>query len=133
MPRQQAGPLGRIGVVIKLLRTRADWTQGQLADAAGLTPSQISKYERMREVPTLRSVDKVLVALGVTSPFQLAAALEDAGRSEEWRRTVAAEEGSYAHGNARLQARRDEALRGLRESFEAFLKVVEETVEGTHS
>lgn len=128
MPRDETGPLERIGVVIKCLRSRAEWTQGQLADAAGLTRSQISKYERGREMPTLKNVDKILVALGVTSPFQLAAALEEAGRSEEWARAVSGRETSTGPGDALLKAQRDQALRGLRDSFETFLQVVEDTI-----
>jgi len=128
MGRDEPGPLGRIGLVIKLLRTRAGWTQGQLADAAGLTSSQISKYERGREMPTLKNVDKILVALGVRSPLQLAAALEDAGRSEEWARAAAGGEGPTCQASPVSRARREEALQGLRDSFESFLQVVEETI-----
>jgi len=128
MGRDETGPLDRIGLVIKLLRTRAGWTQGQLADAAGLTSSQISKYERGREMPTLKNVDKILVALGVRSPLQLAAALEDAGRSEEWARAAAGGESRTGQASPVSRARREEALQGLRDSFESFLQVVEETI-----
>jgi len=128
MTGDEAGPLRRIGFVIRLLRNRAGWTQGQLAEAAGLTSSQISKYERGREMPTIQSVDKILVALGVITPLELAAALEDADRSVEWVRAAPGGGRRTRQGSPESRVRREEALQGLRDSFESFLRVVEETV-----
>jgi len=79
-------------------------------------------------MPTLKNVDKILVALGVRSPLELAAALEDAGRSEEWARAAAGGESRTRQGGPVSRARREEALQGLRDSFESFLQVVEETI-----
>jgi len=44
-------------------RQRQDKTQQQLAEAAGLSKTQISKIETARQIPTLETLDRVLVGL----------------------------------------------------------------------
>jgi len=124
MAKTETGPLANISEVIRLLRTRAGWTQARLADGAGLTKAQISGYERGREMPTIQSLNKIFVALGITNPFDLAAVVQDAGRAQEWARLAA----SVGSEEGKVSAQREEALRDLQNGFLKYLRLVEAMV-----
>jgi len=128
MAEAESGPLANVGEVIRLLRARIGWTQSRLADGASLTKAQISNYERAREIPTIHSFNKILLALGVTSPFDLAAVLQDAKRSERWAQIAAGGERSAEGEEGQRSAQREEALRELQSGFLKYLRLVEATV-----
>ena len=50
---------------LKTLRERAKLNQAQLADAAGLDPNLISRYERGSSMPMLQTIEKLAASLGV--------------------------------------------------------------------
>jgi transcriptional regulator with XRE-family HTH domain len=54
-----------LGVAISVLRERKGENQRQLAEAAGVGKSQLSKYESGQELPRLDSLARLLEALGV--------------------------------------------------------------------
>lgn len=128
MATAEGGPLANIGEVIRLLRTRVAWTQSRLAEEAGVTKAQISNYERDREMPTIQSLNKILSALGVTSPFDLAAVLEDAKRSERWARFASGDEPSAGGEGWQRTVQREEALREMQNGFLKYLRLVEAMV-----
>lgn len=51
---------------IARLREARGWTEYQLAENSGLPQSTISSWYRRRIVPTVPSLEKVCVALGIT-------------------------------------------------------------------
>ncbi|HVR12024.1 MAG TPA: helix-turn-helix domain-containing protein, partial [Thermoanaerobaculia bacterium] len=55
----------KIGRAIAMWREERGVTQTRLADAAGLHRSQMSRYERARELPNLKALEKILAALEV--------------------------------------------------------------------
>jgi transcriptional regulator with XRE-family HTH domain len=59
---------------IAIARSFRGWNQGQLARASGLGPSSLSDYERGVKTPSLRSLQRIAAALGVSVAdlFQLA-------------------------------------------------------------
>jgi len=128
MAEAESGPLANIGELVRLLRTRVGWTQARLGDEAGLTKSQISNYERGREVPTIHSLNKILVALGVTDPFALAAVLQDAKRSRRLARIAAGDDQPAQDQEGQRSVQREEALRELQTGFLKYLRLVEATV-----
>ena len=52
-----------LGLALRALRELAEMSQAELARRAGLGKSQLSKYERGRELPKLESLRKILTAL----------------------------------------------------------------------
>lgn len=54
-----------LGQALRMTREHAGMTLTELARQAGLGKSQLSKYERGKEVPKLDSLAKLLEALGV--------------------------------------------------------------------
>ena len=54
---------------ISFLRWLRGWNQKELADAAGLDPSQISLYEQGKKIPSQKTLERLLSAVGV--PFVL--------------------------------------------------------------
>jgi len=128
MVKAESGPLANVSEAIRLLRARVGWTQARLADQAGLTKAQISNYERDREMPTIHSLNKILSALGVTDPFDLAAVLQDAKRSERWAQVASGGERSAGGEEGQRSVQREEALRELQTGFLKYLRLVEKTV-----
>lgn len=55
---------GDFSLALSILRISRGWSQDQLAKAAGLTNSALSEYERGRKMPELRSLRKIVTALG---------------------------------------------------------------------
>src|SRR5947209_5137277 len=49
---------------ISILRISRGWSQDQLARAAGITSSALSEYERGKKIPELKSLRKLVSALG---------------------------------------------------------------------
>jgi transcriptional regulator with XRE-family HTH domain len=54
-----------------LARRRADLTQEELAERAGLHKTDVSKMERGRMLPTAPRLRRLCVALGVSADFLL--------------------------------------------------------------
>jgi transcriptional regulator with XRE-family HTH domain len=54
-----------LGKALSLLRELRGKSQAEIARAAGVGKSQISKYEKGRELPKLDSLARILEALGV--------------------------------------------------------------------
>jgi len=78
-----SGAPGEFSLALAILRISRGWSQDQLARAAGVTNSALSEYERGKKIPELKSVRKLLKALGY--PFS---ALE---RTEDFLRELQAE------------------------------------------
>ena len=52
-----------LGRAVRGLREQHDWTQAQLADAAGMTQSAIARFEAGGTVPSLRVLERLATAL----------------------------------------------------------------------
>jgi transcriptional regulator with XRE-family HTH domain len=57
--------LEHLGPALRLLRERRFWKQKELARRAGVTRSRMSAYELGRRLPSLRTLHRLLQALGV--------------------------------------------------------------------
>jgi transcriptional regulator with XRE-family HTH domain len=62
-----AGPED-LGVAVGFLRSLRGWSQTELARAAGMDKSQISLYEQGRKVPSSRSLERLVAAVGLPFP-----------------------------------------------------------------
>lgn len=71
-----------LGLTISILRGLRRKSQAQVAREAGIGKSQLSKYERGKELPKLDSLGKILAVLGVT-PLGFFYTLDFLGRREE--------------------------------------------------
>jgi transcriptional regulator with XRE-family HTH domain len=60
----QAGMFAELGKTLRALRESKGISQAELARRAGLGKSQVSKYERGKELPQLVTLEKLLGALG---------------------------------------------------------------------
>lgn len=67
------------GLTIRDARVRADWTQEELADPAGVHMTYVSDLERGLKSPTLDVVEKLAAALGTAAHRLVAAAEGQAG------------------------------------------------------
>jgi transcriptional regulator with XRE-family HTH domain len=56
---------GKVGTTLEVLRRLRGMSQAEVARAAGIGKSQLSKYENGRELPKLDSLEKVLVVLRI--------------------------------------------------------------------
>lgn len=63
MPSTREGKI--FGEVLRRLRTEREWTQEDLADAAGLTATYVGQVERGDKVPSLTVVLKLARGLAV--------------------------------------------------------------------
>src|SRR5262245_25226797 len=61
-----AGVFAHMGTALVLLRTLRSKSQAKVARDAGIGKSQLSKYERGRELPKLESLSRLLLALEAT-------------------------------------------------------------------
>ena len=59
-------PLSRLGAALRSLRRRAGLQQQQLAARAGVTRPMLSNYERGKTIPNVRTLWRVLDALGAS-------------------------------------------------------------------
>src|SRR4051812_33348686 len=64
-PRIPKAPPPSLGLVLTILRWNAGWRQGELAEALGISPSELSAYENGKALSRER-LDELLVPLGVT-------------------------------------------------------------------
>jgi len=58
--------LGHVRRVLRLERLLRDWTRADLSEAAGVSEAQIWRIEKGKQTPKLETVDKILVALGIS-------------------------------------------------------------------
>jgi transcriptional regulator with XRE-family HTH domain len=100
---------GDLSLALTILRLSRGWSQDRVAKATGITNSALSEYERGKKVPELKSLQKIVAALG----YRLSA-IE---RTEDFLRELRAE-GLLAPGEAtppsplRARARRVAAQMG---------------------
>lgn len=71
-----------LGKTIVLLRELRSMSQAELAKAAGMGKSQVSKYERGKALPNLESLEKILEVLSL-KPFDFFHTLAMIDRQEE--------------------------------------------------
>jgi transcriptional regulator with XRE-family HTH domain len=90
--RNMPPELGDFSIALSILRISRGWSQDQVAKASGITNSALSEYERGKKVPELKSVKKIVRALG----YELSA-IE---RAEDFLRDLRAE--------SHMEARREE-------------------------
>jgi transcriptional regulator with XRE-family HTH domain len=57
-------PEGELSVALTVLRVIRGWNQTDLAKAAGIHSSAVSTYERGRKVPELRTLERLVGAMG---------------------------------------------------------------------
>jgi transcriptional regulator with XRE-family HTH domain len=74
---------GDFSVALSILRISRGWSQDQVAREAGITNSALSEYERGKKTPELKSVRKIVTALGYP--------LSAIERTEEFLETLRAE------------------------------------------
>ena len=55
-----------IGDKIRNMRKQQGWSQEELAHRAGIHPSHMGQIERGEKSPTVDSIEKIVVALGIT-------------------------------------------------------------------
>jgi len=118
-------PFSYVGRAIRLLRTRAHLTQGQLAEIATVTKSQVSKYESGHQRPTLDTLDRLMTALGV-DVFGLALVLREVEQALALRQA----EGEGLDGAARRRMVRGKARTDVVQGFAHYLELLEEAAEG---
>lgn len=53
----------QLGLAFRFLRTSRQLKQHQVAERAGITPSMLSGYENGRKLPTLATLEKILLAM----------------------------------------------------------------------
>ncbi|HLX10670.1 MAG TPA: helix-turn-helix transcriptional regulator [Thermoanaerobaculia bacterium] len=57
-------PAGEMSVALAVLRVVRGWNQDDLAKASGVRNSAVSDYERGRKVPELRTLERLVSAMG---------------------------------------------------------------------
>jgi transcriptional regulator with XRE-family HTH domain len=63
--RRRPMPVDKIGPAIAMWREKRGLSQAQMATACGFGRAQLSRYETGKEVPKLRSLEKMVTALNV--------------------------------------------------------------------
>lgn len=58
-------PFANLGSALRWLRWRRHRTQGEVAHSAGITRAMLSAYETGKQLPSLDSLGRLLVALGI--------------------------------------------------------------------
>lgn len=124
MTTRRVPPFHHIGRAIKLLRTRANLKQGEMADAARITKAQASKYERGQQRPTLETLDRLLTALGIDA-FDLASVLQEVEHADRVLREVESEQDEAERRRAERRRARGELVRG----FAHYLERLEESLD----
>jgi transcriptional regulator with XRE-family HTH domain len=133
-----------IGVALAVLRIIRDWSQGELAAAAGIRAGSISDYERGKMKPSLKAVNRLIAAMGF-SPSMLdrtvafvqsgRARLEgplsagSAGQIEEISAEAARLAGSFTRNFLTWLHRETEALEARRRAEELWLRLSPYTAE----
>ncbi|MFY9824397.1 MAG: helix-turn-helix domain-containing protein [Thermoanaerobaculia bacterium] len=127
-----------VGVALAVLRIIRDWSQGELAAAAGIRPGSISDYERGKMKPSLKVVNRLLAAMGFP-PSMLDRAIafvqsgrarregtlpaEPAGQIEEISVEAARIAGSFTRSFLTWLFRETEALEARRRAEELWLRL----------
>jgi transcriptional regulator with XRE-family HTH domain len=57
-------PEGELNIALTVLRIVRGWTQDDLGKAAGIPNSSISDYERGKKVPSLKTLERLMAAMG---------------------------------------------------------------------
>lgn len=60
---------GSLGLLVQFLRSLRGWTQTQLAEAVGLDPSTICRYEQGDSKPRRKNLERIAAAVGVSMPL----------------------------------------------------------------
>ncbi|OLA75514.1 MAG: hypothetical protein BHW62_00590 [Acinetobacter sp. CAG:196_36_41] len=55
----------KIGIKIKLLRTKLNYSQEKLAEISGLNKNSIGAVERGESRPTIDTLERIAIALGI--------------------------------------------------------------------
>jgi transcriptional regulator with XRE-family HTH domain len=58
-----------LALLVQFLRSLRGWTQAQLAEAVGLDPSTICRYEQGDSKPRRKNLEKIATAVGVSMPL----------------------------------------------------------------
>lgn len=58
--------LDRLGMRLAILRRRRGWTKVQLSESAGVSASNLSRYESGKKIPQIDTLERILDALSVT-------------------------------------------------------------------
>lgn|GEM_PF-1082702 len=116
-------PFAYVGLAIRLLRSRAHLTQVELGELAEITKSQLSKYERCRQRPSLDTLDRIMIALEV-DPFELALVLREVENQVSAKKEKIGGMDEAAHRRLTRQKARTDLVQG----FARFLEQLEETV-----
>jgi transcriptional regulator with XRE-family HTH domain len=58
-----------MSTVLAVLRLIRGWSQGELSRAAGIRASSISDYERGKKVPSQRTLERLMTAMGYPASF----------------------------------------------------------------
>jgi len=74
--------LEKLGPALRTLRERRLWKQNELARRAGVTRAMVSAYEKGTRLPSLRTLSRLLEALGADLRH-LDSALNDDQRDQE--------------------------------------------------
>ncbi len=56
-------------IAVAMLRALRGWSQAELARAAGLGASAVSRYESGAQEPSLRTFDRIVTAVGLRPPL----------------------------------------------------------------
>ena len=101
-----------LAVTLSILRIIRRWSQSELAEAAGVTNSAISDYERGKVDPQSQTLQKLVRALGLPlSALDQTQAFLQIIRAQMTISETAPEEGSTAFSNAAALSPRDREIR----------------------
>src|SRR5215213_8957742 len=62
---KREGDPADFGLLVGILRSIPNWTQAELAEAAGVDRASISDYERGIKTPSRKTLEKIVKAVGV--------------------------------------------------------------------
>ena len=102
-----------LAVTLSILRIIRRWSQSELAEAAGVTNSAISDYERGKVDPQTQTLQKLVRALGLplSALDQTQSFIQMIRAQMTTNDTAPAEEGSTAFSNAAALSPRDREIR----------------------
>lgn len=60
---------GSLALLVQFLRSLRGWTQAELAEAVGLDPSTICRYEQGDSKPRRKNLERIAAAVGVSMPL----------------------------------------------------------------
>lgn len=116
----------RLGLGLRTFRELSGKSQAEVARAAGIGKSQLSKYENGKELPKFDSLGKVLSILDI-SPLMFFYGLAVLEKGFDPSRKVEVE---LLRSGSTGPLFRAQEMAGLRSLFEQFLSVFEMAVEG---